>query len=44
MPERYGNKPSSILQEEGYISAPDADSRVKFLSFLLRDYWSRNHG
>jgi uncharacterized protein len=34
---------TSKLQEEGYLSAPDADSRVKFLSFLLRDYWSRNH-
>jgi hypothetical protein len=34
---------ASKLQEEGYVSAPDADSRVKFLSFLLRDYWSRNH-
>lgn len=33
----------SKLQEEGYLSAPDAASRVKFLSFLLRDYWSRNH-
>ncbi len=33
----------SKLQEEGYLSAPDADGRVKFLSFLLRDYWSRNH-
>jgi hypothetical protein len=31
------------LQEEGYVSPPDVDSRLKFLSFLLRDYWSRNH-
>lgn len=31
------------LQEEGYLSPPDADARLKFLSFLLRDYWSRNH-
>ncbi len=33
----------SKLQEEGYISPADASGRVKFLSFLLRDYWSRNH-
>ncbi len=33
----------SKLQEEGYLSPPDADSRVRFLSFLLRDYWGRNH-
>ncbi len=31
------------LQEEGYISPADATGRVKFLSFLLRDYWGRNH-
>lgn len=31
------------LQEEGYLSPPDGTGRVKFLSFLLRDYWSRNH-
>lgn len=31
------------LQEEGYLSPPDAATRLKFLSFLLRDYWSRNH-
>lgn len=31
------------LQEEGYLSPPDTAQRIKFLSFLLRDYWSRNH-
>ena len=31
------------LQEEGYISPPDEAGRAKFLSFLLRDYWGRNH-
>lgn len=31
------------LQEEGYTSPADASGRVKFLSFLLRDYWGRNH-
>lgn len=31
------------LQEEGYTSAPGEGGRVKFLSFLLRDYWGRNH-
>jgi hypothetical protein len=33
----------SKLQEEGYTSPTDASGRVKFLSFLLRDYWGRNH-
>ena len=31
------------LQEEGYVGPPDATGRVAFLSFLLRDYWGRNH-
>lgn len=31
------------LQEEGYVSPPDDAGRVRFLSFLLRDYWRRNH-
>jgi hypothetical protein len=31
------------LEEEGYIGPPDATGRVAFLSFLLRDYWARNH-
>jgi hypothetical protein len=31
------------LQEEGYTSPADATGRIKFLSFLLRDYWGRNH-
>jgi uncharacterized protein len=32
------------LQDEGYLSVPDATGNVRFLSFLLRDYWKRNHG
>ena len=32
------------LEEEGYISPPDEAGKTVFLSFLLRDYWSRNHG
>ena len=32
------------LEEEGYISPPDETGKIVFLSFLLRDYWSRNHG
>ncbi len=31
------------LTDEGYTSPPDARSRVQFLSFPLRDWWSRNH-
>jgi uncharacterized protein len=31
------------LQDEGYLSAPDATGNIRFLSFLLRDYWKRNH-
>lgn len=31
------------LQDEGYLSLPDATGTVRFLSFLLRDYWKRNH-
>jgi hypothetical protein len=31
------------LQEDGYVGPPDATGRVAFLSFLLRDYWGRNH-
>ena len=31
------------LQEEGYVGPPDETGRVRFLSFLLRDYWDRNH-
>lgn len=31
------------LQEEGYVGPSDEAGRVKFLSFLLRDYWGRNH-
>ena len=31
------------LTDEGYTSPPDAKQRIQFLSFLLRDWWSRNH-
>lgn len=31
------------LVEEGYLTPPDAEGTLKFLSFLLRDWWSRNH-
>jgi len=31
------------LEDEGYLTPPDDKSRVRFLSFLLRDYWKRNH-
>ena len=31
------------LSEEGYLSPPNAQGKVSFLSFLLRDWWSRNH-
>lgn len=31
------------LTDEGYTSQPDPQRRVQFLSFPLRDWWSRNH-
>jgi uncharacterized protein len=31
------------LEEDGYVSGPDNSGRVRYLSFLLRDYWARNH-
>jgi hypothetical protein len=31
------------LGDEGYLSPPDAQGRIRFLSFLLRDWWQRNH-
>lgn len=31
------------LQEEGYTAPPDETGRIQFLSFLLRDFWARNH-
>lgn len=31
------------LAEEGYLSQPDAQGRIRYLSFLLRDWWKRNH-
>lgn len=30
------------LEEDGYLGI-DRDGRIHFLSFLLRDYWRRNH-
>jgi uncharacterized protein len=33
----------TLLHDEGYLSPPDADGKVRFLSFLLRDWWQRNH-
>ncbi len=31
------------LGDEGYLSPPDEQGRVRFLSFPLRDWWRRNH-
>jgi len=31
------------LEDEGYLAPPDSKKRIVFLSFLLRDYWVRNH-
>ncbi len=31
------------LTEQGYLSVPDSEGKVRFLSFLLKDYWKRNH-
>lgn len=33
----------SHLCDEGYVSTPNAQGQVQFLSFLLRDWWRRNH-
>ena len=33
----------AYLTDEGYTTPPDAQGRVQFRSFLLRDWWSRNH-
>ncbi len=35
-----------LLEEDGYIGieGEGRTSRIRFLSFLLRDYWRRNHG
>ena len=41
--ERQINLLLSRLDEEGYLSAPDEQGRIRFLSFLLRDWWERNH-
>lgn len=30
-----------LLEEDGYLAA--SGERIRFLSFLLRDYWKRNH-
>ncbi|MFT4926587.1 MAG: hypothetical protein ACI8WB_002685 [Phenylobacterium sp.] len=32
------------LTDEGYLSSPDEQGKIHFLSFLLKDYWKRNHG
>ena len=31
------------LSDEGYLSPPDTQGRVRFMSFPLRDWWQRNH-
>jgi hypothetical protein len=31
------------LTEEGYLSSPNGEGRIEFLSFLIRDHWKRNH-
>lgn len=31
-----------MLEEDGYLDG--SGERIRFLSFLLRDYWKRNHG
>lgn len=31
------------LEDEGYIAPPNNKKRFVFLSFLLKDYWVRNH-
>lgn len=48
-PDRRANRLSEILltlEEDGYvgIEGEGSGSRIRFLSFLLRDYWLRNHG
>lgn len=45
-PDRRSERLQSTLlklEEEGYISQPDDSGKVRFLSFLLRDFWERNH-
>lgn len=32
------------LEEDGYLTAEEDTGRSRFSSFLLRDYWHRNHG
>lgn len=44
-PDRRGAQLNRILlklEEDGYLN--QVDERICFLSFLLRDYWKRNHG
>lgn len=44
-PQRRGDRLSDCLvylEEHGYLGEMD-DGRIGFLSFLLRDYWRRNH-
>lgn len=45
-PEARAERLSGVLaylQENGYLGE-DREGRLAFLSFLLRDYWKRNHG
>lgn len=45
-PELRAERLSTVLaylQENGYLGE-DRDGKLAFLSFLLRDYWKRNHG
>lgn len=45
-PDRCAERVQDLLvrlTDEGYTSSPDGSGRVQFLSFLLRDWWSRNH-
>lgn len=48
-PDRRANRLSEVLlvlEEDGYvgIEGDGRSSRIRFLSFLLRDYWRRNYG
>ena len=31
------------LTEEGYLSPPCKEGKIQYLSFILKDYWKRNH-
>ena len=46
-PDKRENQMQQLLrklEDEGYLTPADDKNRVRFLSFLLRDYWKRNHG